>query len=181
MRRLYPLVLRMGTPVHIGLFGLVSLAMLLVVMPLAESEIRGISGGKGRLDCLFHLRPREVQEHLEALGQAGRAMYAVVEGTAGVLLPLSCALFFTSWLAFLHKESGRLNRLPWLPLPLGAAVASLLKNGGVVALLVIYPGGSDLLVGVSLILNLAHCLCTCLTAGIAAYMTFVIGIPKRGG
>lgn len=130
MRRVHPLILRIGTPFHLKVFGLIFLAMALGVMPLADQEIKRISGGTGRLDCRFFYTPGEVYAHLEALGKAGRSMYALVEGTAGNIFPLIYGLFFLAGLSFFRQNSGR-----WLLLPVGIAAADWLENACFIGLI----------------------------------------------
>lgn len=146
MRRPHPLIFRIGTPFHLKVFGLIFLAMALGVMPLADQEIKRISGGTGRLDWRFYYTPGQVYSHLEALGGAGRSMYGLVEATAGNLFPFSYLLFLTALLSWLGRRVKREGYwlLGWLPI--GMALADWMENAGILALLWWYPQEAAMLV-----------------------------------
>ena len=122
------------------LWGVLVLYNLLVLGP-AYARIEAISGGVRALDFLIIYRPERAYDMIAAYGEQGRRYYATIAPTLDTVFPLLSGAAFTLAIArvFRHAFSRDdvLHRA--LFVPVGAMLADLLENAGIVIMLLNYP------------------------------------------
>lgn len=113
---------------------------LLIIGP-AYRRIWSLSGGVGAIDFLIIYRPEKAYDMMAAYGEQGRRYYATVALVLDTAFPFLSAFTFSLTLARLLPQAfsrrGILHRA--LFVPLGAMVADLLENVGIVTMLLSYP------------------------------------------
>jgi len=119
----------------------VFVAFNLVVMGPAYRRIEAFSGGPGAIDFLVVYRPEKAYDMITAYGDRGRRYYATIALTLDTVFPMLTGLTFSLTLAgvFSHafSDEGVLHRA--LLVPMGAMVADILENVGIVTMLMSYP------------------------------------------
>jgi len=122
------------------LWGALGAYNLLVLGP-AYARIEAISGGVRALDFLIVYRPETAYDMIAAYGEQGRRYYATIAPTLDTLFPLLSAAAFTLTIALVFRgtfsRQGVLHRA--LFVPVGAMVADLLENAGIVMMLLYHP------------------------------------------
>ena len=122
------------------LWGILLLYNLFVLGP-AYARIEAISGGVRALDFLIVYRPEKAYEMIAAYGELGRRYYATIAPTLDTVFPLLSAAAFVLTLTRVFPRAftreGVLHRA--LFVPVGAMVADLLENAGIVTMLLVYP------------------------------------------
>jgi hypothetical protein len=93
------------------------------------------------LDFLIVYRPEKAYEMIAAYGEQGRHYYATIAPTLDTIFPLLSGSAFILTIASVYRRAfsreGVLHRA--LLIPVGAMVADLLENVGIVTMLLNYP------------------------------------------
>lgn len=122
------------------LWGVLLLYNLIVLGP-AYARIEAISGGVRALDFLIVYRPEKAYDMIAAYGEQGRRYYATIAPTLDTVFPLLSAAAFVLTIARVFRcaftREGVLHRA--LFVPVGAMVADLLENAGIVTMLLNHP------------------------------------------
>ena len=113
----------------------------LLVLGPAYARIEAISGGVRALDFLIVYRPEKAYDMIAAYGEQGRRYYATIALTLDTIFPLLSAAAFSLTIARVFRAAfsreSVLHRA--LFVPIGAMVADLLENAGIVTMLLNYP------------------------------------------
>ena len=121
-------------------WGALALYNLLVLGP-AYARIEAISGGVRALDFLIVYRPERAYNMIAAYGEQGRRYYATIALTLDTIFPLLSAAAFSLTIACVFRRAfsreSVLHRA--LFVPVGAMVADLLENAGIVTMLLNFP------------------------------------------
>jgi hypothetical protein len=116
---------------------------LLILAP-AYARIEALSGGVRALDFLIAYRPEKAFDMIVAYGEEGRRYYASIALSLDTIFPVLSALAFGLTIARVYggafSREGVLHRA--LFVPVGAMVADLLENVGIVTMLLSYPSRS---------------------------------------
>lgn len=140
-RPVLELILRWATWRNILVLWAVLAAFNLLVVGPAYRRIAELSGGVGAIDFLIVYRPEKAYDMISAYGRQARGYYATISLTLDSVFPLLSAVTFCLTLAGLFSRAfsreGVLHRA--LFVPLGAMVADLLENAGIVTMVLSYP------------------------------------------
>jgi hypothetical protein len=170
----YRAIFRLSAPGNIGFFAFFSIIMAAGILPMAENEIRLLSGGTGMLDYRNALNPENTYAHLTQLRAPGRSMYALVAATAKMLFPFTYALFFAGLTGFLlQKLSLARKGRRLLLLPIFVALADLLENAGLLSMLTLYPQNPPPLARLSGLLTLLK------WAGMGIYFITILALVGK--
>jgi len=122
------------------MLGILVVFSLLVIGP-AYRRITAFSGGVSAIDFLIIYQPEKAYDMIAAYGEQGRRYYATIALTLDTVFPLLLALTFSLTLAPVFRRAfsreGVLHRAVFVPV--GAMVADLLENVGIVTMLLSYP------------------------------------------
>lgn len=127
-----------------------------VLLPNQQAKIEAASGGIGPIDLQLFYTPEKVYSMVASYGDAGRADYRTFELTGDIIYPIIYTLFFALLITWLFQRGfaadSRMQKLNVVPL--GAWLADLLENLGIVTMLSIYPSTPPALAWVTAIFTL---------------------------
>jgi hypothetical protein len=124
---------------------IILLAVQFVVQAIILFLIYPTIGGQGvPLDMRSDMSIHEIQAYLMSIGEKGRRLYALNEGTADILFPLlySSAYSFL-FIRLITPMAGTASRWHWFALlPFSIAIADVIENASIIGSLSTYqhPG-----------------------------------------
>lgn len=133
---------RLATARNIIMLLVAFLIYNLALMQPMYARIETYSGGVGAIDMLFSYTPERAYEMITAYGEQGRRYYATIALTLDTVFPLLIALLLGLLLTYVltrtYPPESAMHQLRYLPV--GAMLADLLENAGIVTMLLSYPG-----------------------------------------
>lgn len=135
---------------NVIIFALLDVIFMMGVMPYMQSLMTKAAGQPvAPIDLSIPTwTPEQGYTLLESYGEAGRALYRIIDLTADVVYPIIYGFAFALLLTFLVRKIAPSNK--WLPylafLPLLAVVFDYAENATIIAMLSAYP---EKLVGVA--------------------------------
>ncbi len=115
---------------------IILLAVQFVVQAIILFLIYPSIGGQGvPLDMRSGMSSHEIQEYLISIGEKGRTLYALNEGTADILFPLLYSFAYSFlFIRLITPMAGTASRWHWFALlPFGIAIADVFENASIIA------------------------------------------------
>jgi hypothetical protein len=111
--------------------------------------------GQGYLDFCNYCSAAAVQSQVDALGERGRLLQALLLSTIDILIPTLTCLFGIAALAALTRRwRARGSSIGWLPaIPVVAMLLDFAENWSIVGLLIRHPARSPVLAGLEGLLS----------------------------
>ncbi len=114
---------------------IILLAIQFVVQAVILFLIYPAIGGQGvPLDMRSGMSSPEIQAYLISIGDKGRTLYALNEGTADILFPLLYSFAYSFlFIRLITPRAGSASRWHWFALlPFGIAIADVFENASII-------------------------------------------------